>query len=59
MDSTEINKAFEKVFGKGNCKTIVCKPTKKTRRIDRAVRKFITRLEAAFEASKNSKLRFA
>ena len=59
MDSTEINKAFEKVFGKGNCKTIVCKPTKKTREIDKAVRKFITRLEAAFEAAKNSKLRFA
>ena len=59
MDSTEINKVFEKVFGKGNCKKIVCKPTKKTRIIDRDVRKFIARLEAAFEATKNSELRFA
>lgn len=59
MDSTEINKVFEKVYGKGNCKIIVCKPTKKTREIDKAVRKFIVRLEAAFEATKNSELRFA
>lgn len=54
-----IAKVFEKVYGKGNCKTIVCKPTKKTREIDKAVRKFIVRLEAAFEATKNSELRFA
>ena len=53
-----IAKVFEQVFGKGNCKTIVCKPTKKTRSINRAVKKFIARLEAAFEATKNSKLRF-
>ena len=59
MDSTEINKVFEKVYGKGNCKIIVCKPTKKTRSIDRAVRKFITRPEAAVKATKNSELRFA
>ena len=59
MDSTEINKVFEKVYDKGNCKIIVCKLTKKTRSIDRAVRKFITRLEAAVKATKNSELRFA
>ena len=54
-----IAEVFEKVFGKGNCKKIVCKPTKKTRNLNRAVRKFIAELEAAFEATKNSKLRFA
>ena len=58
MDSAEINKVFEKVYSKGNCKKIVCRPTKKTRSIDRTIRKFIARLEAAFEATKNSKLRF-
>ena len=47
-----IAKVFEKVFGKSNCKTFEIKPTKKTREVTEAVRKFIVRLEAAFEATK-------
>lgn len=53
-----IAKVFEKVFGKGNCKTIVCKPTKKTREINKAIKKFIKMLEDAHNATADSTIRF-